>query len=434
MFIANVDFSLPEGYEYRMESVIMNSESEGISDEQRRKNLWVLAASSFLRGAHTTIYNVIWQPFALFLGASMPTVGLLNSLGGMNGLFTTVAQSLGGWLADRVGCKLFMIAASFVMITAYGLFILADLSRSGFWLLLGILFFGFSALSRPAISSMTAESAKTDQQGRMFSLMMFAWIVPGIIAPSAGGWLAERWGYPVVFFLMIGLEFLALVLIWRYLHERRHSWDEVNLAGIGRAFLRSFVPPKGLEWFFIANATDAFFWGMGWGLITGLLKDAQHFTVAQLGIMASVMSFTWALVQLPIGRYLDRYSTKKLLVISEALGAPIMLITMLHPTFPVMLALQVPMAILAAIWVPGVNIYLARAVKASERTESFGRLNMFRGIIAFPASWIGGLIYARWGFRAPLGATLIGVFVVLAMLIFCVHEPAGETEPNALIE
>ena len=109
-----------------------------------------------------------------------------------------------------------------------------------------------------------------------------------------------------------------------------------------------------------------------------------------------------------------------------------MIITMLHPTFPVMIALQVPMAVLAAIWVPGVNTYLARAVKASERTESFGRLNMFRGIIAFPASWLGGLLYAQWGFRAPLAGTLIGIFVVLAILIFFVPEPTSEIQlPDA---
>jgi DHA1 family multidrug resistance protein-like MFS transporter len=415
-----------------MEKVIMNHDLEDLSDEQRQRNLLVLAASSFLRGAHSTIYNVIWQPFALSLGASMPTVGLLTSIGGMNGLFTTVAQSLGGWLADRVGCKPFILAASFVMIAAYGFFMLADLSMRWSWLLVGIVFFGFSSLSRPAISSMTAESAKSDRQGRVFSLMMFAWIVPGIIAPSAGGWLAERWGYAVVFFILMAIEALAIVLIWRYLYERPHPWDDVNLARIGRAFLRSFIPQKGLEWFFIANAADAFFWGMGWGLINGLLKDGQNFSVVQLGVMASVMSLVWAVVQLPLGRILDRYSIKKLLVISEALGAPIMLITMLHPTFPVMVALQIPMAILAAIWVPGVNIYLARTVKASERTESFGRLNMFRGIIAFPASWIGGLLYARWGFQAPLGATLFGVFVVLTILIFCVQEPQREAEQNSL--
>ena len=84
-----------------------------------------------------------------------------------------------------------------------------------------------------------------------------------------------------------------------------------------------------------------------------------------------------------------------MLVFIDDLGIPIMIITMIHPSFPVMVALQIPFAIVAATWIPGVNTYIARAVRASERTESFGRLNMFRRLIAFPASWLGGLLYAK---------------------------------------
>jgi len=405
----------------------MDNQLNDISEEQRRKNLYVLAAGNFLRGAHTTIYNVIWQPFALSLGASMPTVGLLNSIGGMNGIFTTIAQSLGGWLADRVGCKPFILVASFFMIAAYGLFTLADLSMHWGLFLVGIVLFGMAALSRPAIASMTAESAKREHQGSMFSMMMFAWIVPGIVAPSAGGWVVEWWGYVGIFPILLMLEAVAVFLIWRYLSEKKRSGEDVNPTNMGRAFLRSLIPPVGLEWFFIAIAGDSFVWSLGWGLITGMLKDAHQFSVAQLGIMASVMSLSWAAVQLPIGRYLDRHSIKRVLILSEFLGIPIMIITMIHPTFPVMVVLQVPFAILAAAWVPGVNTYLARVVKASERTESFGRLNMFRGLIAFPASWLGGLLYSGWGFKAPLAANVIGIFFVVAIFVFYVSEPETDT-------
>ncbi|MBN1382370.1 MAG: MFS transporter [Deltaproteobacteria bacterium] len=397
--------------------------SEDMTAEQRRKNLFVLAAGAFLRGAHTSIYLVIWQPFALSLGASMPMVGLLTSLGGLHGVFTTLSQSVGGWLADRVGCKPFIITASFFLIAAYSLFMLADLSVKWVLLLFGIVLFGLASLARPAVTSMTAEAAKRERQGSVFSLMMFVWVVPGVLAPTVGGWLTMRWGYAGVFPILIALEVIALVLTWRFLFERRHSWEGVSLSAFGRAFLRSVIPPRGLEWFFIAAAADSFVWALGWGLINGLLKDAHHFTVAQLGVMASVMAFAWAVVQLPIGRYLDSHTAKGTIVISEIFGIPIMIFTMIHPSFPIMIAMEVLFAIVAATWVPAVNTYIARAVKASERTEAFGRLNMFRGIIAFPSSWLGGLLYAKWGFNAPLAASLAGVFIVLAIFVFCVKEP-----------
>lgn len=352
----------------------------------------------------------------------MPVVGLLTSLGGMYGIITTISQAVGGWWADRIGLKPFILAGSFFLISGYACLIVAGLSITWLWLFLGIALIGFSWISRPATTAMVAESAKPERHGTMFSLIMFAWIVPGIVAPSVGGWLTEKWGYTGVFPVLIFFEAVAFLLTWKYLAAAKTLRERVSMTAFGKALLRSLVPQKGLEWFYIAVALDGFSWAAGWGLINGLLKDAQHFSVSQLGMMASVMSLAWAIVQMPIGRYLDNHRAKMLLIVSEAMGIPIMVMTMLRPSFLVMMALQILYAIVAATWVPAINTFITRAVNPSERSESFGRINMFRGLIAFPAPWIGGLLFAKWGFHAPLMATLIGIFVVLAIMIFFVRE------------
>ncbi len=402
--------------------------------DPQRRNLYVLAANSFLRGAHTSIYNVIWQPFALSLGASMPTVGLLNSIGGMNGIFTTLAQSFGGWLADRVGRKPFILASSLFIVAAYALFAVAGALNLWVLLLIGIVLSGMSALSRPANSSMTAESAQSGRHASAFSVMMVAWLVPGIIAPTIGGWVTERLGYTGIFPILLALEAVALFLVWRYLRETRESRDPISWRAMGRAFARSIIPPKGLVGFFCATAGDSFAWALGWGLLNGMLVKSYGFSVEQLGIMASVMSLSWALMQMPIGRYVDKRGLKGMLVFSESIGIPLMLIGITQRSFEIFVAAQLLFALTAATWVPVVNTYLTRAVPASERSEAFGRLNMFRGLIAFPASWIGGLLYDWGGIRAPLAANLIGVFVVLAILILFVHEPKGDPVPSEAIE
>lgn len=396
------------------------------ASQDRQRNLNVLAASSFLSGAHNSIYNVIWQPFALSLGASMPTIGLLTSIGGMNGVFTTLAQSLGGWLADRWGRKPFVLASSLFVIAAYALFAIAGALNVWTILLGGIVLFGLSALSRPAISSMTAESARGGQHGSAFSLMMVAWLVPGIVAPTLGGWLTARIGFVMTFPSLLILEIIAFVLVWRFLRETRTARENVNPRDFFRAIARSIVPPKGLRAFFIATAGDSFAWAMGWGLINGMLKDAYSFSIEQLGIMASVMALAWALMQLPIGRYVDRHGLKGVMIFSEALGIPIMLIGMTQTRFEAFLLVQILFALTAATWVPVVSTYLTRSVKATERAEAFGRLNMFRGLIAFPASWFGGILYEVGKIQLPLFANLVGCLVVLAILIFFVQEPRAE--------
>jgi len=391
---------------------------------KRNRNLSILAATSFLRGATNSAYGVIWQPFVLSLGASMPTLGLLSSLGGMGGIVTTLIQPLGGWFADRLGRRPFLLASSLALLFAYALFILAGLLGVWTLLLVGVVALGASALSRPATSSLTAESVRTERQGSAFSLMLVAGMVPGIIAPAAGGWLADRFGLISVFPVMIALEAATLILVWRYLHETPVApkptipWREA-----GRALLRSVVPPPGLTGFFCASAADSFFWGMGWGLLYGMLTDTHHFTTEQLGIMSSVMSLSWAVMQMPIGRYLDRRSSKAIMIFSELSGVPLMLIWLTQTRFEIFVVSQVLFALTAATWVPVVNTHLTRSVGAAERAEAFGRLSAFRGLIAFPAPTIGGLLYDWGGMRAPLVANLLGIFLVVAILILFVHEP-----------
>jgi MFS family permease len=403
---------------------LLDIQSLAASLRRWRGNLAVLAATAFLRGARGSMYNVIWQPFVLSLGASMPTLGLLNSIGGMGGIIPTLVQPLGGWFADRLGRKPFLIAASLATIGAYTLWVIAG--RLNIWLLLliGVIFAGLAMLATPAISSLTAESVRAERHGSAFSLMLVAGMVPGIVAPTLGGWIADRYSYVVIFAIGLALEVIVLCLVWRYLRETRPA----NASGVNgrealRALLRSIVPPKGLTGFFCALAADSFSWGMGWGLLYGMITETYHFSAEQLGIMSSVMSLTWAVTQMPIGRYIDRRGTRSMLIFSEVIGIPLMLIWITQTRFEIFVASQALFALTAATWVPTVNTYLTRQVSAAERAEAFGRLSAFRGLIAFPGPTIGGLLYAWGGMRVPLIANLLGIFVVIAILVLFVHEP-----------
>lgn len=397
---------------------------EQTAPREQHTNLFILAATSFLRGAHNSMYTVIWQPFVLSLGASMPVLGVLASIGGMGGLVPTFVQPLGGWFADQLGRKPFIIAASLALIAGYALFALAGILNLWLVLLLGVVVIGISALSRPATQSMTAESVRTEQHATAFSLITLTAMVPGIIAPALGGWLADRLGYVSIFPIGMFLEGLALVLVWRYLREaRRLNSQRIDWREAGRALLRSIVPPKGLLPFFCAVAGDSLSWSIGWALLYGMMTETFGFSAEQLGIMSSISSLSWAIMQMPIGRYVDRHGTRAMLIFSEATGIPIMLIWLTQSRFEIFAASQVLFALTAATWVPVISTYLSRAVSASERAEAFGRLSAFRGLIAVPGTTIGGLLYQWGGIRAPLFANLIGVCVVVVILTLFVHEP-----------
>ncbi|MDE3090518.1 MAG: MFS transporter [Chloroflexota bacterium] len=398
------------------------------SAREKRENLFVLGATAFLRGVHVSVYGVIWQPFVLGLGASMPTLGLLNSLGGMNGIVTTIVQPFGGWLADRLGRKPFVAAASLAFLGGYALFWLSGLLNIWTLLLFGVVVIGATALANPARNSMTAESVR-ERHGSAFSALLVAGMLPGIIVPTLGGAFADRFGYTSLFPIFIAFEALALFLVVRYLRETRALDGEgMDWHAARRAMWRSILPPKGRVGFFCAVAGDSFFWSTGWGLLYGMVTETYHFSAEQLGIMASVMSLSWTLMQMPIGRYIDRRPVKRVMIVSELLGAPLMLLWITQSRFEIFAASQVLFALTAATWVPVINTYLTRSVSAAERAEAFGRLSMFRGLVAFPAPTLGGLLYAWGGMRAPLFVNLIGNFIVTAILIFFVREPKRAEE------
>lgn len=395
------------------------------SERAPRGNLLVLTALNSLRGAHNSMYTVVWQPFVLSLGASMPTLGLLNSIGGMGGIVTTLIQSLGGWLADRIGRKPLVLLSSVAIVLGYGLFALAGALQIWTLLLLGVVLLGASAVARPALSAITAESAHSTRQGSAFSQMQVAALVPGIIVPVLGGALADRLGYVAVFPVSIALELVVLVFIARGLRETTIARDpRASARDAWLALTRSFSPPRGLGGFFIATALDAFVWGTGWGLLYGLLSDAYHFSAEQLGLMSALMSFSWAVMQYPIGRFfIDRAHLKRMMLVSEACGIPLMLIYITQTQFEWFLGAQVLFAFTAATWVPVLSTFLARSVSDAERAHVFGRIAAFRGIIGFPSSYFGGFLYVWGGFRAPLIANLIGIVFILATLFFFVREP-----------
>ncbi len=388
-----------------------------------RNNLSILAAISFLRGAHNSIYTVVWQPFFLSLGASVPALGIINSLGGTNGILPTLMQPLGGWFADRIGNKPFIVVSSIMVIGSYLLFAAAGAFRLWLVAIVGIVLLSMSSLARPAISAMTAESVRAERHGSAFSLIMVATTVPGVIAPALGGWVADRFGFVPVFPIIATFEVVILYLVLRYLGETRAAQGAINWRAAVSAFVRSSVPPHKLYGISLAAAGDAFFWGIGWGILYGMLTQVHHFSVEQLGIMSSIMSLSWAAFQMPIGRYIDKHGTRGMMLLSEAVGIPLMLIWLTQSRFEFFAAGQVIFGLTAATWNPVVSTYLTRVANAEERAEAFGRLNMFRGLVAFPAPAIGGLLFAWGGMMLPVMANLIGVIIVMVILALFVHEP-----------
>ena len=157
-----------------------------------------------------------------------------------------------------------------------------------------------------------------------------------------------------------------------------------------------------------------------------MLSQTYGFTTFQLGIMSSLSSLVWALSQLPIGRLIDRHGCKSFMVLSEAIGILVVGGWLFSTSFVAFAALHALFGLVASTWAPALRALLANSVPTEQLGEHMGRLSAFRGLIGFPAPYIGGLLYDRFGFQAPILANLVGVVIALVAVVVAVKEPSRE--------
>lgn len=394
--------------------------------------LVAVISRSFISGIEQSMIGVVFQPFVLSLGASMSQLGLLNSLGGFGGLIPTLAYPWGGWIADQRGRKVVLLGASCAAMGAFGMYSIAGWTGALVMLLPAIVLLGISQVYQPVNAALVGEAVGAGRRGSAYSLMSVVTIAPGIVIPILAGAIADRFGFQFIFPAAIVFEAIAFIFVWKYLRENRKPGRvQTGARAIVDFLKRAWIPPADLRSFFLAIAMDNFAWGMGFGLLYGLLRKEYGFTTTQLGIMSAVSSGTWALTSLPIGRLVDRIGARPILIISEALSPPLMFIWATQSNFELLAASMSIFALTAATWVPARNVYVTQTVEPARRGEIFGRLSAFSGVLSFPSSTIGGFLYDRVGFYAPFAANLVFAMVTLAILIFLVRSPRGSAHAAA---
>ncbi|MFQ6085206.1 MAG: MFS transporter [Candidatus Bathyarchaeia archaeon] len=143
--------------------------------------------------------------------------------------------------------------------------------------------------------------------------------------------------------------------------------------------------------------------------------------------MEAIFSAAWVIFAVPVGKFIDKFGGRISLAISEFVGIAAVLGFILSSTF---VSFAIPMTlwgITAALWVPAAQTWLADGVRTKERAEAMGWLGFSR-IFAFPAPFIGGFLFDRWGLRPPLLANLLGIILTFSIIVLFVPEIRTNSE------
>jgi len=385
-------------------------------------NIRILLVQSIIGAVGYGIFFPIWQPFVLSLGASM------SILGGIRAILTLLGSSsslLWGKLSDRAGRKPLIILAYALRATALTFCLFA---KAWHLLIPYAIFMGLSASFQqynPAMASLIAESVRKEERGTAYSVLMASsTIVSAVIAPI-GGILAMMYGFNLIFLGCIAVDLFNILLTRLFIEETLEEKIRTTFQQ-GRKRLSKlremFRPERHLKGFYLATTIDAFAWGIGSYILYGMLVKTYNFAEYQLGLLSTISSLVWGISQIPIGKLIDRYGRKPFLLISELIGTFTLLGWLLSRSFLAFAILQIPFGIMIAAWVPAIAALLADSVPMEKRAEAMGRLQAFRGLLAFPAPYIGGLLFDELGFSAPILANLIGSLAAFCFIFFLVKE------------
>ena len=382
----------------------------GLRDALRRRgNIPLMALIAALRGAGDHMRSVVWQPFALSLGIPMRSLGGLESA---IDLTRISVQPIIGAASDAYGRKRFLV--------------LRELLLAGSWhlLLLGVVLIGLSAAFEPVWSTLAAESSGTAELGMTYSILNTSYMATGLIAPVAAGLLAAARGYTPVFYLSAGLGVASLLLVQLKLAETQGRGEEVEMTWtrFTRSIIDAFRPPPHLRGFYLSMTLDLFAFNLGYRLLYGMLTRSHGYTPYMLSLMSTAMTGAWAAAQIPLGRLVDRAGYRRFLIASQLLSCGILLGLLSSRRFELVLALQVLMGVSAALWVPAEQAWIASNVAPEERGKAIGSYSTFRGLLSFPAPFIGGALYDAFGFNMPLLLNLIGAAVDVILIAALVKD------------
>ena len=375
-----------------------------------RGNLPALALSELASSTGWNMFGVIWQPYVLSLGATMP---ILGSLSGLETSLRSGLMLLTGRISDSVGRKSLQVIGYLLSVIAIVLSILA-----GYWTLLipTILLWALGdALWEPAHTSMVAESVEKEKRGTAFSLTSLTWFLPGFYAPAIAGYLAEKLGVRPVLAVLLVTELSSLIIFAAYTREtlkRRRKFDLQSLSSI-REVLR---PKFGLLKFYAAVIIDRFAMAIGEGIFFGMLMKTFNFTLIQLGILSNAFCAVVSASQIPTGKLVDRYGRKRFLILSSGIRTLAVGGYLFSGNFPSFLLYHGLFGLGQSMWIPAYNAYLSSAVPDEERGKFFGDLSGLMGLTSFPAPILGALLYENYGFQASILASLILSLAALSTL------------------
>jgi len=375
------------------------------------------------------------------LGASVQQVGLFFTIASIMPL---TFQILGGFISDSIGRLQAIAIGSIAGLIGYIMYVWAPS-----WQLMivaqsiaGIA----SCFVSPSFQAYVAEQSSEEMRARTFATVDSIYTVVGVIGPSLGGLISERFGYRQMFAVSALLYTGAVVIRFAMAaNDRRGASSRAGstpAAAPERPTLRKFAQSMNamislvlaggvITWLFISDGVSDIAFTLGGRLEPLYYSNIIGLSNLQIGSLLSILNVTM-MVMLPLGGWFaDKAGERAGIAIGHlffSTGYVLMLLGKGYAQFTVVWVLY---GIGASLMSPAYNSLISKAVPEKMRGTAYGLFSTSLGLISLPAPYIGGLIWRTLGPRAPFVVPLLSSLVLAPLLWIKLGSAQGKGKANA---
>jgi MFS family permease len=406
-----------------------SSQRPGI--RQLPRNIWAVGLTSFFMDVSSEmVLNILPLFLANVLGVKTNIIGLIEGLAEAT---ASILKLFSGWLSDKLGGR------KWLAVLGYGL---SALSKPFFYianswgLIAGVRWAdrvgkGIRTAPRDAL---VADSVTKETRGLAFGFhraLDTAGAMLGILIAVLAVWLAQKNTLDLsksTFQMVVLISLLpALLAVLSLVFgakdvpvKGQRVAPKFSLHGTGKPFI-IFLVIVGI--FTLGNSSDAF-----------LVLRAQNLGLSVTGILIMLVMFNliYSLVSTPAGRLSDRIGRRRLIIGGWLVYAAIYLgFAFARVAWQVWL-LYVAYGLYYGLAFGSANALVADLVPENLRGTAYGTYNATIGILAFPASFIAGLLWqgaGSWGGLGPSAPFFFGgTLALLASLLMAFWMPKIQTD------
>ena len=398
--------------------------------------LLVFMAGMILANIAGAMNGSLMPLYVQSLGADTKQIGLFFTASAVAPL---VLQIVGGFVSDSIGRLKAVAIGSIAGSIGYVLYAVAPVWG---WLLVGHAVASLAGcFVAPRFQAFIAEQSTEKTRARVFAVSESAFAAEGIGGPPIGGFLSQRYGFRLMF-VAAGALYLAATVIRMAMAVRSRNQSSSTYHAPQKMTLASLKSSMGAMVALVLSGGV-----MTWLFLSDSVNDvafsiANHFDpIYQSNIIGmSNIQITWVIsafstvrmIALPFGGvFADKAGERAGICLGHllcGLGGALFLLGTAYPHFVLVWALY---GLGVALLSPAYNSLVSKEVPIGMRGTAFGLVSTTLGIASLPAPYIGGLMWARFGPKAPFVLPLLASLSMAAILWFKLPGRTDKAEQTA---